>query len=365
MKSRYERLRFLLVFITAHLGSLQCRQQLLPTRIRDLKMKKMLLFVTALCLSSLSFAQTQVATLQHGDSISVFYYAEAFVNAYNAAVPGDAITLSAGSFTVCNINKDSLTIRGAGIDKTFFASSFDLGSSGTITMHTLTMEGVFCSNNVRQLNTMEVHFTNVRFGTYNSESFSAKTTGDFVNCIFNDYLMYLSSTPTLINCIVNDIGDSRSNFINCIVRGAFSDKSHSTFINSILVYYHSSGSYITLPSTALAQNCIGVKEYSTVTGNIFSSCVNQNSMMAPTSIFPNFSMGYLNPERYILSDSAQAQYLGNDSTQVGLYGGFMSYKSTLTYPVISRLNVARQTTADGQLSVDIQVGYRQESEDNE
>ena len=364
MKSRYERLRFLLVFITAHLGSLQCRQQLFPTRIRDIEMKKLLLFVTALCLSSLSFAQVLVATLQHGDSLRVFYYADAFVDAYNAAVPGDVITLSAGSFTTCNIDKDSLTIRGAGIDKTFFASNFYLGNFSNSTMRTLSMEGVFCSAPVHQYRNMEVHFTNVRFGEYGYSN-GAKTTGDFVNCIFNIYSVISSSTPTLINCIANSIGDSRSCFINCIVRGTFYHLSHTSFINSILVYSDWNSNYISLPSTALAQNCVGVKENSSATGGIFSSCVNQNSVMATTSIFPNFSMDNLNPERYILSDSAQAQYLGNDSTQVGLYGGFMPYKSTLTYPVISRLNVARQTTADGRLSVDIQVGYRQESEDNE
>lgn len=366
MKSRYERLRFLLVFTTAHLGSLQCRQQLFPTRIRDIEMKKLLLFVTALCLSSLSFAQVMVATLQHGDSLRVFYYADAFVDAYNAAVPGDVISLSAGSFTPCNINKDSLTIRGAGIDKTFFSSEFNLGiNASNITTRTLTMEGIFCGNRVLQLNTMEVHFKNVRFESYNSESHGAKTTGDFVNCIFYSYSPQSSSTPTILNSIANSIGDSRSCFINCIVRGTFSLLRYTSFINSILVFSNSSSNALSLPSTALAQNCVGVKENSSVTGDIFSSCVNQNSVMATTSIFPNFSLGYLNPERYILSDSAQAQYLGDDSTQVGLYGGFMPYKSTLTYPVISRLNVARQTTADGRLSVDIQVGYRQESEDNE
>ena len=40
MKSRYERLRFLLVFITAHFGPLQCVKKLCPTRTRDMKMKR-------------------------------------------------------------------------------------------------------------------------------------------------------------------------------------------------------------------------------------------------------------------------------------------------------------------------------------
>lgn len=366
MKSRYERLRFLLVFTTAHLGSLQCRQQLFPTRIRDIEMKKLLLFVTALCLSSLSFAQVMVATLQHGDSLRVFYYADAFVDAYNAAVPGDVISLSAGSFTPCNIDKDSLTIRGAGIDKTFVEGLL-LGAAINSPIRTFTMEGIngsYCN----LYRNMEVHFRNVKFGSGYSDANNNRSTGEFINCIISGFHPNSTSTLTLINSIIISVTqNSKSSFINCIVEGnIFAHLTNTSFINSILVYYHSyHDGYSALPQTALAQNCVGVKNSSSYLQSIFDQCVNQNSVLAPTSIFPNFSMDNLNPERYILSDSAQAQYLGNDSTQVGLYGGFMPYKSTLTYPVISRLNVARQTTADGRLSVDIQVGYRQESEDNE
>ena len=339
-----------------------------PTRIRDMKMKKLLLFVTALCLSSLSFAQIQVATLQHGDSIRVFYYADAFVNAYNAAVPGDVISLSAGSFTSCTINKDSLTIRGAGMDQTFFQSSFYLGnssSSGTDYIHTITMEGIYCGSTVNQYADVEVHFTNVYFSSYNNNSTIDNLSGQFVNCRLANYSAGSNGTPTLINCIIGSNNNcGMSNFVNCVVRNSsFNTSASASFINSVVISTH--GNYVSLPSTALAQNCIGINDYSS-SQNIFSSCVNQNNRMVTSSVFSNFTLGYMNPERYVLTDSAQAAYLGTDGTQVGLYGGYCPWTSSLPYPVISRMNVARQTTADGRLSVDIQVGYRQESdEDNE
>lgn len=333
-----------------------------PTRIRDMKMKKLLLFVTALCLSSLSFAQIQVATLQHGDSIRVFYYANAFVNAYNAAVPGDVISLSAGSFTTCTINKDSLTIRGAGMDQTFFQNQILLGNnsiSGTDYIHTITMEGIYCGSTVSQYADVEVHFTNVYFYYYNSNGYNLS--GQFVNCRLANYSAGSNGTPTLINCIVNSPNCGMSNFVNCVVRNA-SSTSGPSFMNSVVIA--TSSSYYLLPTT-LAQNCIGINDYSS-SSNIFSSCVNLNSRMVTSSVFSNFTLGYMNPERYVLTDSAQAAYLGTDGTQVGLYGGYCPWTSSLPYPVISRMNVARQTTADGRLSVDIQVGYRQESdEDNE
>lgn len=326
--------------------------------------------MAALCVSLLTFAQVQVATLQHGDSVRVFYYADAFVNAYNAAVPGDVISLSAGSFTTCTINKDSLTIRGAGMDQTFFASSFNLGSSSSSSMNSITMEGIHCGSIVLQYRSLEVHFTNMYFSHY--AVYSSNYTfvaSQFVNCLFNQYSGYTSSTPTLINCLVNDPNNSASSYINCVVRAnSFTSLSHSSFINSVLVYSSNvQNSIIQLPATALAQNCIGVRETATSGtsyNNIFVNCINQNSTMVGTDVFSNFSLDYMNPDRYVLTDSAQAAYHGNDGTQVGLFGGFVPYTASLSYPVISHMNVAPRTTADGRLSVDIEVGYRQETEES-
>lgn len=333
----------------------------------NMKMKKILLFAAALCLSVLSFAQIQVATLQHGDSIRVFYYADAFVNAYNAAVPGDVISLSAGSFTTCTIiNKDSLTIRGAGMDQTFLTGSFYLGasSSGTDYIHTITMEGVHCGSAVYLNASVEVHYTNVYFSKYNANDSGTPSnvlSGQFVNCRLDDFIADSDDMPMFINCIVNRPDCRMSSFVNCVVKDCwFGSPATAAFINSVVV------STSNLPSTVLAQNCIGIRGTSTSSSSIFSSCTNLNSRMVADSVFSDFTLDYMNPERYVLTDSAQAAYLGTDGTQVGLYGGYCPWTSSLPYPVVSRMNVARQTTADGRLSVDIQVGYRQESdEDNE
>lgn len=319
--------------------------------------------MAALCVSLLTFAQVQVATLQHGDSVRVFYYANAFVDAYNAAVPGDVISLSAGAFTTCTINKDNLTIRGAGMDQTFFASQFFLGSSNnSSSMNSITMEGIHCGSTVVQYRSLEVHFTNMYFDWY--DVYTGNLTGQFVNCLIDEYRGNTNSTPTLINCLVNDPSNSASSYINCVVRKSyFSGLTHSSFINSVLVHYSIGNTQVSLPATASAQNCIGVRETAT-SGNIFGICVNQNSTMVGTDVFSNFSLDYMNPDRYILTDSAQAAYHGTDGTQVGLFGGFVPYTASLSYPVISHMNVAPHTTADGRLSVDIEVGYRQETEES-
>lgn len=60
-------------------------------------------------------------------------------------------------------------------------------------------------------------------------------------------------------------------------------------------------------------------------------------------------------ERFTLTDEAQAKYLGNDKTQVGIYGGSFPYSPNPTNPQIVKCDVASHSTADGKLSVDLQV----------
>ena len=80
-------------------------------------MKKVFLtLVTATVAATATLAQTKlVATLTHGDNVTMFYEAGAFQKAYNAAESGDVITLSGGAFTGFTITK-AVTVRGSGID---------------------------------------------------------------------------------------------------------------------------------------------------------------------------------------------------------------------------------------------------------
>ena len=57
----------------------------------------------------------------------------------------------------------------------------------------------------------------------------------------------------------------------------------------------------------------------------------------------------------ILKEELQSTWLGDDGTQVGIYGGFLPFDPTPTNPQITKFNVASKTTADGKLSVDIEV----------
>ena len=51
-----------------------------------------------------TFAQNQVAILQHNDTLSAFYGPDALSAAHTAASDGDIITLSSGNFNGCTLS---------------------------------------------------------------------------------------------------------------------------------------------------------------------------------------------------------------------------------------------------------------------
>lgn len=63
----------------------------------------------------------------------------------------------------------------------------------------------------------------------------------------------------------------------------------------------------------------------------------------------------IDSENFELTDAAKKKFLGIDGTQVGIYGGSLPYDPTPTNPQITKCNVAGKSTADGKLSVDIEV----------
>ena len=123
-------------------------------------MKKALLLCLTLLAATFVFAQQQLATLNHNDSISVFYGASALQQAHAAAVNGDIITLSPGSFNSVDITK-AITIRGAGmfpdtvtgIGNTTLLNHFTLNIAYD-PLHNLIMEGINCTGETMSYSTI-------------------------------------------------------------------------------------------------------------------------------------------------------------------------------------------------------------------
>lgn len=329
-------------------------------------MKKLFLsLVAAIVAATATYAQsTLVATLSHGSDIKMFYGTYALRDAYNAAVSGDVINLSGGAFQAVEIQK-TLTIRGTGIDDAnptmITGNTLFIGNTGT---GQLTMEGIRfnCSNGVNMYGTVSnPFFVKCIFNSIGFHSSADINSATFINCkITKSYNCY-GSNPVVSSQFINSYvygftcsQSSSASFINCVVSGVtINSMNCSQFYNSIFLGNNTNNS---LPSSSIATNCVAIG-----LNNIYdNSQTNPGCVKATYSeVFKDFTGTYSDDQIFELTDEAKTKYLGTDGTQVGLYGGVMPYTSVPSYPRITKMNVANKTTADGKLSVDIDVSTAQ------
>lgn len=330
-------------------------------------MKKLLLSFVALVCATVSYAQQQlVATLTHGDEITMFYGTYAYRDAMNAAVDGDVINLSGGGFQATTINK-AVSIRGAGVEAnqpTFIVGNFNINIPAESTER-LTMEGLRISNDITLQGTLKnaYFFKNYIESVRGSSGANVKNVM-FVNCKVlecrNDYSSYVASYQFL-NSYVADFNNNfisssaTACFLNCVIRptdGYYAYHiGYSTLLNCILVN-NSNIDCSSLPPSSSATNCLAI---SASGGNAFSDVQASLNNKSITDFAVFTDSDYMKD----LTDEAKATYLGTDGTPVGMYGGPLPFSFTPTYPQITKMNVASKTTADGKLSVDIEVSAAQ------
>ena len=336
-------------------------------------MKKLFFSLVALMMATMSFAQgSLLATLSHDGEISAFYGPTALRDAYDASVDGDIITLSSGSFEAVNIRKE-LTIRGAGMgldsktmaEPTIIRGNFDIGKTSGTPLSKLSIEGVYHNNIITTDHLNNATFIKCRFNSI--QRYATNTTMrnlTFVHCRVAQLLRISNyASISCVNSIVTfpengEGGTSNFEFINCVVyRGqwAAQDLYRASFKNSILI----ETTAVSLPESSTYSNTLGV--YTDGDADIFSTAITTTNkqVMGFENVFKTYNGSYSDKENFELTDDAKTQYLGDDNTEVGIYGGNLPYDGTPTNPQITKCNVAAKTTADGKLSVDIEVNSAQ------
>ena len=337
------------------------------------------------------FAQTSMlATLSHEGEITVFYGPEALRKAHAAATHGDVISLSAGKFYSVDITK-AITLRGAGtvtdveknIHPTNIIGDFNIDIEEGVTQ-SLTIEGIYTKYDIEIISGLKnAYFIKNRLGKINYCSNTASYNNNhFIHCkipygftaqynsgrnsIFftNSYIYSLK--PNLCTIIAN-------NSIICSSIGSNSlptlqSLSNCTIYNSILVGDNSGASHNVLPVDCNVYNCIITNvTQSNISGysyeQIFNNTDKNNSRVIKdlSSVFKTASVGYntgivaIDVENLELLDEVKSNYIGTDSTEIGIYGGLYPYSPITTGPQITKCNVAPRASADGKLSIEIEV----------
>lgn len=309
------------------------------------------------------FAQTQIAVLQHNDTITnTFYGTNAFVNAYNAAVDGDIITLSEGNFKSCTIAK-ALTIRGAG-------ARIGNGNNGTIlinyvsinqTTSTVYVEGVNFADYCHLNNNSDVKFTKCIMKNFRVNS--ATINCSLLNCLFEVFDVYpnQNSSVIVINCVLySSLGIENCRIINSYVSDAQSNycslnSENTSFENCILAKNHGGPNNNTVSKSNVFVNCVAINMpglFNNLVGGIGSN----THVSSMEEVFETFAGGPMNYyEEFILKEDFATSFPGNDGTEVGIHGGMMPFSLDLSYMIVKRCNVAGKSTIDGKLSVDIEI----------
>lgn len=335
---------------------------------------------------SLHARSVLVATLYHtaNDSTSVYYGINAFRNAYSASWDGDVITLSSGAFTACDITKE-ITIRGTGMEAdtinhiapTILLGDFSIYSDTPRSDYGLTMEGIYHDCGItlgrwdRGASCYKPHFIKCRFRSlsswYNS-TYSTLVDACFTQC--RVYYISIYGNASFYNCIVNGPGSTSTTsntanyeFINCVVVASFA----SVHVNNSIFYNCALYGSTPLDATNVAHHCVGRYSGSTENTNLFSNLSaamreTNHSFTSDEAIFKTFSGGSNNvtdQETFELQDSIKTKYLGDDGTQVGIYGGPVPFSPKTTLPVVSRFKVASKSDESGKLKVEMQVNTPQ------
>lgn len=329
--------------------------------------------MVAVMVATMSFAQnTLVATLSHGDDITMFYGTFALRDAMNAAQSGDVINLSGGAFEAVNITK-AVTLRGTGIDDaapTYISGNFNM-STPTDDTNRLSMEGIRCTGTITMQGTWSSpYFVRCQFNSFfysrSSSTLANVKNAMFANCkITGDYDLYNTSSVQFINSYLNgfrniSVNTATASFINCLIKIMPYDYARyinsSQLLNCVIfqnTYYNNTEHQ--LPSTTIATNCVSIGYSNLFGANVTNKRNKSVGWSEYSKVFKTFNGSYYETETFELSDEAKTTYLGSDGTQVGLYGGMLPYTSTPSYPQITKMNVANKTTADGKLSVEIEV----------
>lgn len=337
-------------------------------------MKKILLsMVLAIVSVTISFAQSSLlATLSHDGTVKTFYGAAALKSAHEAAVNGDVITLSAGTFQATDITK-AVTVRGSGMsidsltnrEPTVIAGDFSISVTDSTTER-FTLEGIYHNNKITLGKLQNPMFLKCRFKEISctSSSYSFVKNASFIHCKISTHLwLYEYDTASCINCVITYPSASGSNsmleMVNCIiVTNHIASVKNGTLKNCFIEQQYSTD--FQLSSTCTVLNNVGINSYGPTTNLndlLFQNIPNKTNKKITnlSDFFKTYKGEWKDDENYELTDDAKTKYLGTDGTEIGINGGSLPFDETPTNPQITKCQVAAKSTADGKLSVDITI----------
>ena len=308
-----------------------------------------LLLIAVMAAIHVCAQEVEIATLQNGDDVQLFFGHDAFIDAMDAAESGGVITLSPGRFNATDITKP-VTIYGSGYETK--ADSLSV-AEGKALYPTILYGDLDISLDSLQQQTNHLYVEGIYFN------------GDILN------VRYLRNA-TFIKCLFSSrIGSNVESYNNFITQCRISYLSPSHFCtlnisNSIIKYIYGSSTNLLIQNSLIfkGESLLATLKNSImlINASINEKCSFYNCMLPKGSgpdlqgnwreekiskiLFGRDEISYNDTSTYELTEDAKKIYLGTDGTQIGIYGGSQPFSTKLTIPRVVKRNIADKTEAE-------------------
>lgn len=321
-------------------------------------MKKTILLLVAVAISSISFAATKQRTILSHQGVLTQYDLNHWYQAIEDAAAGDTVYFTSGSFGDDNVNANlviskPITLIGAGVaesdaffkedasiyggcatsgESTILRTNVTIAIPGSIMLTSTLMEGFVVPSRYGFEPTVNITepvtgLTIKRCQIENSFSTSAKLT----NCVLEGCYFYRLSTnnmenPDIHNCIIGNLysGSEEIEITNCQVSGGIEGTKSSAFVNCIMGSLPDYNTYI---------NCT----YWQSGNSTLSNCWAVSWGMIPTK-----------------EQLQENGYLGTDDTIIGPLGGLAPFTLVPSQPYVSSSSLT-YLKASKKLNVNVTV----------
>ena len=335
-----------------------------------MKIKSSIITLAFLLLGNLSFSQQKTA-LHHNGNTTIFSGATQFNDAYTNAVTGDTIYLPGGIFNSYPILDKSIVIYGIGVHP----------DSSLVTGETILSGSIYINGNADSLELHGLHINGHITINYNQKA-------DYVlinRCLMTDFNINGSNTNPCSDLLIKEsiiLGNlifsnaTASTVSNSLIGLRVYNGSGNAYLNNIFFYDYSvayANQTISSTDNCLFANNVFLRsnegiytntDFATFSNNVFadtilpgSNAFTGNYMNTSLSTFFVNQSGYTPDFYHDYSLTAPTTYLGLDGTEVGIFGGLYPLKlgNIPENPHISSKTIAPQTSANGDLNIQIQI----------
>ena len=331
-------------------------------------MKKIYSFLLLmLCVSATAFAGNAKCLLHHNGAVTL-YDSDDINAALTAAVAGDTLFLSEGSFAGFTITK-KITVRGSG-QFTKVGGEITINIPDNPTLTSALIEGIYCNSDLKIAGA--VNGLQIKQSVFNNIYPLANINNAFFDKIFvtgtlhlNKYVLGLTSNNSKYYQIYHQT--HIDNDYNCHIVSNASIYFVNCNIRSINEYNGNALQYVNFTNCILNDFSYPLK-FCSITYCLYTKYYGLKYDEVSTSVEHNYNHNmdndYTNGSNRLMNDMAECPYdaatlvskgfIGNDGTAVGCLGGSTPYTLVLAGPKVTESSI-QLDNENKQLSVTLKV----------